>query len=83
MNARRIAIVLVILAVNALVGAALFGAAGFWLWQTFVPHGGCGDIGCWDALQGAFIGVAVGGLGMPISAALWMRRRSRRGHSQT
>ena len=75
MNARRVAVYFAAIAVSAIVGAARLGALGFWLWETFVPHGGCGNIGCYDALEGALIGVAVGGLGLPIGAVLWMRRR--------
>lgn len=68
---------LIIVAIAAVVGAALLGALGFWLWATFVPHhGGCGDIGCWDALQGAMIGMAAGAVGTPILALRCLRRRS-------
>jgi hypothetical protein len=75
MNTRRIAVYLVVIFVSAVVGAALCGWLGFWLWRTFKPEHGCGNIGCYDALYGAFYGVAAGGLALPIGAVLWMRRR--------
>lgn len=77
----RVRLAALYLAVSA--GAALLGAVpmsviGFLLWAYLVPtHGGCGQVGCWDALIGGMIGAAVGAVAMIIVAVLMLRRRLR------
>jgi hypothetical protein len=61
----------------ALAGTGFGAVLGAWLWTAFQPKHGCGDIGCWDFVAGAFFGAVVGLVGAPIAAVTWLRRRAR------